>query len=68
MINASAVAFANVHIESSVLSGICSILIMLFILHGMEISLVVVLTPSDIQSTVRLVDGAHDDNRDKSYS
>ena len=34
----------------------------------MEISLVVVLTPSDIQSTVSLVGGVHDDNRDKSCS
>ena len=34
----------------------------------MEISLVVVLTPSGIQSTVSLIDGAHDGNRDKSCS
>ena len=34
----------------------------------MEISLVVVLSPSDIQSTVSLIDGAHDGNRDKSCS
>ena len=34
----------------------------------MEISLVVVLSPSDIQSTVSLIDGARDGNRDKSCS
>ena len=68
MIIAFSVAFANVLIESSVPSGVSSIIIILFILQDMEISLVVVLTPSDIQNTVSLIDSAHDDNRDKSCS
>ena len=68
MIIAFSVAFANVLIESSVPSGVSSIIIALFILQDMEISLVVVLTPSDIQSTVSLIGGSHDDNRDTSFS
>ena len=37
-------------------------------LNSMEISLVVVLTPSDIQSNRRLIGDAHVDNREKSCS